>query len=149
MHLPLSESSQAALLTKTQYLLDSLSKAADLALLNCINFADLENLVDFANALQDRGQGQVSNLFALTVIRLGSSLRELLGMEEAWFTLHASADLQKLVFEYHMIVDHSQRLVKWFGEKTGCLWSEFEAPAYRSKWYNETWGTVGMELLAL
>lgn len=124
-----------------KYLLDDLSIVADLALVNCICFGGVENLVYFVQALEDRGQGQVASLFALATLKLASKFTELLCLEEPWLALHANPDLQKLVIELGMpgYASDGQIAAKYFADRTGRPWSDFGAPAGRCKWYIKTW----------
>ncbi|KAK4498351.1 hypothetical protein PRZ48_011009 [Zasmidium cellare] len=134
------------LVAADKYLLDGLSAAADLSIVNCIRFAGVHDLVYFAAALQDLGQGQVGNLFALAVIKLSDKLEDLLRMEEAWDTLHARRDLQKLVLGLRLVHFTGENVAFFFEEHTGRPGTDFKTPSTRHVWYQEKCGNSIMNI---
>lgn len=120
-----------SLLTPGQYLLPELGHAADLALFNFIYFSDVEGLVEIAPVLLGKSQVQTANLFALTLVKLSGSFEELVKEEKAWYALHAHAELQKMVVDYHVGNYSEESVAKFFEARTGRHWKDFNPPPQR------------------
>lgn len=127
-------------------MLPELGHASDLALLNCIRFSSLQNLVKIALILRSKSQAHAANLFALTVIKLGTPIHDLIQEETAWYALHAYADLQKMVLDCALGTYGEEGLAKYFEAKIGRPGKDFKSPPRRSKWYTKKWGEVFLSI---